>query len=61
METELNRVEIEEERPRREYYREIRFRDLSGWVKVGVIAGWGVALMFIVAFTIGFIQGLMLV
>ena len=36
----------------------VGFKDLSGWVKVAVVAGWVNAGYFVAAFIVGLIEGL---
>jgi hypothetical protein len=35
----------------------VKFKDLSLWIKIGVIAGWIYAIVFIISFIYGFIKG----
>jgi len=37
----------------------IKFKDLSNWLKVLVIFGWGMLSIYALAFLIGFIRGIM--
>ena len=38
----------------------IRFRDLSGWLKIAAIMAWFCGGMYIIFFIIGFVEGLLL-
>ena len=35
----------------------VKFKDLSVWIKIGVIAGWVYVVVFTISFIYGFIKG----
>ena len=38
----------------------IRFKDLSGWLKVAAVSAWITGVVWGIAFLIGFIEGMMM-
>lgn len=39
--------------------KKIRFKDLSGWLKFGIIISWMLAAFWLIALVIGFMIGIM--
>jgi len=40
--------------------KKIRFKDLSGWLKFGIIISWTLGIFWLCAFLIGFIGAMMM-
>jgi hypothetical protein len=37
----------------------IRFKNLSGWLKFGIVGGWATMVVYITSFLIGFLIGML--
>ena len=42
------------------YTEKVRYKDLSGWLKVAILGGWLVFFVYALAFATGFLEGLLI-